>query len=101
MVLMGYLYQAIYIAIFVTTLYALIEALRTPAEAYTAMDKQTKGLWAAILGVGTGLSLLAALGAGGFLTFLSLVAALIFILDVRPAVRGIGRGGGSGPYGPW
>ncbi|WP_081620727.1 DUF2516 family protein [Nocardiopsis potens] len=96
---MGLIWQAIYIAIFVTSLFALVEAVRTPSQAFPAMDKQTKGMWVAILGVGTGLSLLAALSGGGMFTFLALVAALIFILDVRPAVRGVGRS--DGPYGPW
>ncbi|MFW5415936.1 DUF2516 family protein [Nocardiopsis sp. CNT-189] len=96
---MGLIWQAIYIAIFVTSLFALVEAVRTPSQAFPAMDKQTKGMWVAILGVGTGLSLLAALSGSGIFTFLALVAALIFILDVRPAVRGVGRS--DGPYGPW
>ncbi|MFC7326423.1 DUF2516 family protein [Marinactinospora rubrisoli] len=94
------LWKAIYLAIFVTTLYALVEAARTPAQAFPAMDKQTKGLWVGILGVGAVLSLGAVFGYFAFFTILSLIAALIFLLDVRPAVRGIGRPG-DGPYGPW
>ncbi|GAA1982449.1 DUF2516 family protein [Nocardiopsis rhodophaea] len=94
-----FVWQIIYIAIFVTTLYAFIEALRVPAQAYPAMDKQTKGLWVGLLGVGLFVSLSAALTSYGFFTFLALVASLIFLLDVRPAVRGIGRN--DGPYGPW
>ncbi|MFC4562718.1 DUF2516 family protein [Nocardiopsis mangrovi] len=96
---MWLVYQIIYIAIFVTSLYAFIEALRTPAPAYAAMDKQTKKLWVGLLGVATALSLLAVVSGTGMLTFLALIAALIFILDVRPAVRNVGRS--EGPYGPW
>jgi hypothetical protein len=49
-------------------------------------------------------------GGGGFtsplgiLSVLAVVAAAVYLTDVRPAVRGMrGRGGGrnSGPYGPW
>ncbi|WP_179646383.1 DUF2516 family protein [Spinactinospora alkalitolerans] len=94
------LWKVIYLAIFVTTLYALVEAARTPAQAFPAMDKQTKGLWVGLLGVGALLSLSAVFGYGAFLTILSLVAALIYLLDVRPAVRSIGRPG-DGPYGRW
>ncbi|GAA3729723.1 hypothetical protein GCM10022402_08020 [Salinactinospora qingdaonensis] len=90
------LWQVLYLAIFVTTLYALVDALRTPAQAFPAMDKQTKGLWVGLLSVGAVLSLGAVFGFGGFLVILSLIAALIFLLDVRPAVRGIS---GDGPYG--
>ncbi|WP_184581976.1 DUF2516 family protein [Lipingzhangella halophila] len=92
----GFLWQILFIAIFVTTLYALIEALRTPAQAFPAADKQTKGLWTALLGVGTFVSLSAALGFGAFFTILALAAALIYLVDVRPATRSIGRADG-----PW
>ncbi|WP_460856006.1 DUF2516 family protein [Nocardiopsis coralliicola] len=95
----GLLMHAIYIAIFAVSLFALIEALRTPAQAFPAMDKQTKPLWLAILGVAALLSMMAAFSGSGMLTFLALIAALIFILDVRPAVRSAGRN--DGPYGPW
>ncbi len=97
--LFGSLWQILYIAIFVTTLYAFIEALRTPAQAFPAMDKQTKGLWTGLLGVGTFVSLSAALGFFGMFSFLALAAALIYLLDVRPATRNVGRS--DGPYGPW
>lgn len=92
MTFIGFLWKIIYLAIFVTTLYALVEAARTPAQAFPAMDKQTKGLWVGLLSAGTLISLGALVGAFAFLTILSLVAALIFLLDVRPAVRGIGGG---------
>ncbi|WP_285758776.1 DUF2516 family protein [Nocardiopsis ansamitocini] len=100
MTFMDLLFRAIFLAIFVTSLYALVEAARTPAQAFPAMDKQTKGLWVGLLSLGSLLSLSATLGYGAFLVFLSLVVALIFMLDVRPAVRSITRPG-DGPYGPW
>jgi len=95
------LFRVLYLATFVMSLYSLIEAARTPAQAFPAMDKQTKGLWVGVLSAGTVVSLAAFLGMFAFLTILALVAALIFLIDVRPAVRQIGRSGGEGPYGPW
>ncbi|MFD2356051.1 DUF2516 family protein [Nonomuraea ferruginea] len=45
----------------------------------------------AFLGIGLGLFSIAAV-----------IAAAIYIVDVKPAVKGMGgRGGNSGPYGPW
>jgi Protein of unknown function (DUF2516) len=32
---------------------------------------------------------------------IAMVAAIVYLVDVRPAVRGVRRGGGAGPYGPW
>jgi 4-amino-4-deoxy-L-arabinose transferase-like glycosyltransferase len=91
--------------------WALIDALRHPAGSYTAAGKLTKPIWLAILGVATALGVLALpFGGGGFtsplgiLSVLAVVAAAVYLTDVRPAVRGMrGRGGGrnSGPYGPW
>ncbi|WP_141926033.1 DUF2516 family protein [Haloactinospora alba] len=90
----GSLWILIYIAIFVASLYALVDAARTPAEAFPAMDKQTKKLWLILLGVGTFISLSAVLAGQRMFVFLALIAALIYLLDVRPAVSGIRRSDG-------
>jgi hypothetical protein len=60
-----------------------------------------------ILAVATALGFLGLpIGGGnplGLLSIVSVVAAAVYLTDVRPAVRQLrGRGGGStGPYGPW
>ncbi|WP_017572130.1 DUF2516 family protein [Nocardiopsis halotolerans] len=98
----GLIWDAIYLATFVASLYALIEAIRTPAAAFELMDKQTKKLWIILTGVATALSLLAVFSGTGMFVILGLVATLVFLLDVRPAVKGVGGGNGNnGPYGPW
>ncbi|HYY10923.1 MAG TPA: DUF2516 family protein [Kineosporiaceae bacterium] len=89
--------------------WAFVDALRHPANAYTSAGKLTKPLWLAILGVAAALGFLALpLGGGGvlsslgFLALIAVVAAAVYLTDVRPAVRQTrGRGGRSGPYGPW
>ncbi|PSK99633.1 uncharacterized protein DUF2516 [Murinocardiopsis flavida] len=95
------LWKGIYLVIFVVNLYALVEAVRTPSQAFPLMDKQTKGLWVGLLGVGTVLALSAVMGSFALLVLLSLAASLIFMLDVRPAVRGVSGNRNEGPYGPW
>ncbi|MDA0565034.1 DUF2516 family protein [Streptomonospora sp. S1-112] len=89
----------IYVAIFVTSLFALVDAARTPSQAFPAMDKQTKKMWLILLGVSTFVSFSAVFTSVRFFVFIALIVALIYLLDVRPAVRGIGRK--DGPYGPW
>ncbi|GAA1073026.1 DUF2516 family protein [Nocardiopsis exhalans] len=97
-----WIWQLIYLVTFVASLYAFIEALRTPEQAFVVMDKQTKKLWVILTGVATGLSLLAVLSGTGMFVILGLVATLIFLLDVRPAVKGVGGSNqNNGPYGPW
>jgi hypothetical protein len=87
----------LHLAILAVIVFALIDALRHPAPTYLAAGKLTKVHWGAIL--------VAALVFGwfGFLSILALIAGLVYLLDVRPALRSIGSGGSSssGPYGPW
>lgn len=95
------IWQVIYLVTFVASLYALVEALRTPASAFEVMDKQTKKLWVILTGVATGMSGIAVFTGRGMLVVLCLVVTLIYLLDVRPAVKGAGDGSNNGPYGPW
>ncbi|MET8697398.1 DUF2516 family protein [Kitasatospora sp. NPDC058032] len=97
------------VAILGYKLFALIDAATRPEDAYRAADKKTKGFWLALLGIAFGLDLL--FGANfmtSFLTLGGLVAAIVYVVDVRPAIRALTqRGGGRGdqrnmgPYGPW
>ncbi|GHC95695.1 hypothetical protein GCM10007079_47460 [Nocardiopsis terrae] len=96
-----WIWQLIYLVTFVASLYAFIEALRTSEQAFVVMDKQTKKLWVILTGVATGVSLLAVLTGTGMFVILGLVATLIFLLDVRPAVKGVGGNQNNGPYGPY
>jgi hypothetical protein len=65
----------------VVKIWALVDALIRPQRAYVAAGKQTKTLWVAILAVAVLASYF------GFLALIGFVAALVYLLDVRPAVR--------------
>lgn len=86
------------LAIVLVCLVAFLDCLRRPERAFTMMGKQTKQIWMAITGVGAAFALI------GFFAFIALVAAIVYLVDVRPAVRQV-QGDGperhSGPYGPW
>jgi len=73
--------------------WALIDALVRPAAGYVAAGKLTKPAWAAI----TGLAVLVVLWQGpmSFLGLPAIIAAIVYLVDVRPAVRGLRRGGSS------
>jgi len=88
--------------------FAFVDAATRREDAYRAADKKTKVFWLIVLGLALGLDLL--LGANpitGFMTLIGLVAAIVYMVDVRPAIKqltdGRGRGGNRniGPYGPW
>lgn len=76
-------------------IFALIDCLIRPSAAFVAAGKLTKLIWAAILGVST--LILVALSWLTFFGIPALVAVLVYLLDVRPAVRGaVGGSWGSG-----
>ncbi len=101
-----YLFLVLAFAAFVVEAWAFIDAIIRPAQAFPAAGKQTKALWLIILGVATVIGLGSVLYGGitvtGILPVAAFIAAAIYLTDVRPKVRGLGRGGSSsGPYGPW
>ena len=85
--------------------WAFIDAVRRPAEAFTAAGKQTKPLWLIILGVAAVIGLASVayrVSLISILPIVAFVAAAIYMTDVRPKVREFKGGGTSfGPYGPW
>lgn len=104
--------------IFGMSVYALIHALRVPPNAFLSAGKLKKNLWLLILVLATLFSAAGAwsyftafmlvggaqfIGIGlGLFSILAVIAATVYIVDVKPAVKGMGgRGGNSGPYGPW
>jgi hypothetical protein len=83
----------VYLIARVIVLAALIDSLLHPEGAYVASGKQTKWFWALVLVLGF------------FISLVGVIAAIVYFVDVRPAVKGSGsgRGGSSsdGPYGPY
>jgi hypothetical protein len=94
----------LYLGLLLVMVFALVDALIRPTAAYVAAGKRTKLLWTLVLAVATAASLL--FGVGSIFGIAGLIAAIVYIVDVRPAVRaaagqGPTRGSSSGPYGPW
>ena len=104
---------ALAIAALVVEIVALVDAARRRPDAFVAAGKMTKQRWLIILGVATrpGLrvhpaaaELAVLLGPLQILSIVAFVAAAVYHVDVKPAlkqVQGGGRGTSSGPYGPW
>ncbi len=82
--------------------FALADAIRQRTDAFTAAGKLTKPIWLAILSVATAIGVIFVQTPFSFFDLIAFVAAAVYLVDVRPAVRAItGRGGNNGPYGPW
>ncbi len=70
--------------------FALVDALTRPAEAFLAAGKLTKPGWLLILGLLLVASVLLS-SAFGLLSLISIVATFVYLLDVRPALASITR----------
>jgi hypothetical protein len=82
--------------------FALLDAVRQRKDAYTAANKLTKPIWCGILAVATIIAIIVVRNplVFGIFTIISVVAAGVYLADVRPALRNITGGGGNwGPYG--
>lgn len=80
--------QLLDLAQFVLLIWSLLHLARTRPDAYPAVDKQTKQFWLLLL-AGT----LVVTMVLGIFRILGLIVALIYLLDVKPAVDRIQRGG--------
>lgn len=94
------------VAAFVVEAWAFIDALRRPTGAFPAAGKRTKPFWLIIVGVALAIGTFSAAYNVSLLAILPIaafIAAALYLTDVRPKVREIGKGGSShqGPYGPW
>jgi Protein of unknown function (DUF2516) len=76
--------------------YAFVHALMQRADAFTAADKLTKPAWLGITGASVLVLLFfdrGPLGSGALFWLAALVAVLVYIVDVKPAVVGVQGGG--------
>lgn len=95
------------LVILALAVWALVDCARRPAQAFVAAGKRTKQVWLIVLGIATAVAFFSVpppLGLGAFPSFLGLlsaVAAIVYLVDVRPAVapytRRRGNGSGGGP----
>ena len=91
-------------------LWAVVDCARHRANAFEATGKRTKTFWLALTGGAALVGVISFFGSSGGLFgtlglfgLAAVVAASVYLADVRPAVKDAGRGGSrnTGPYGPW
>ncbi|XMA40250.1 DUF2516 family protein [Streptomyces albogriseolus] len=93
-------------ALIVFSGFALIDAAIRREDAYRAADKKTKPFWLIILGIAFVVNLI--FNILSFLPIIGLIATIVYMVDVRPTLRGLPGGGrtrrgssSDGPYGPY
>jgi hypothetical protein len=78
------------LGLLVLKVYAFVDCLRHPESAFVAHGKLTKPAWLAI----TGIAALLQFFFGGVISLFSIVgtvAAIVYLVDVKPAVSGSAR----------
>ncbi len=101
--LQGWIVLLLSLAALGVEIYALVDCARRRSDAFTAAGKRTKGFWLAVTMVATLLGFVSVGGLGGILAIVAVIAAGVYLADVKPALDQVmGKGRRSdGPYGPW
>ncbi len=74
--------------------WALLDALRYPAQAYPAAGKRTRTFWLTVLGVCLVVGIITMRAVIFSMGWIAVVGAALYAIDVRPALRQVtGRGG--------
>lgn len=81
------LLAGISLGLLVMKAYAFVDCLRRPAGAFVAFGKLTKPLWLTITGAAAFLQLFSS-NPIGLLSIVGTVAAIVYLVDVKPAVAG-------------
>ena len=99
----GWIALALGVAALAVEIWAFVDALRRRPDAFVAADKRTKGFWLVLLGVAAAIGFVFLASVGNMLGLLAVVAAGVYLADVKPALdRVMGKGARrDGPYGPW
>jgi 4-amino-4-deoxy-L-arabinose transferase-like glycosyltransferase len=90
----GLVYLVLYYGALALTLWAFVDAIVRPAAGYVAAGKLSKPAWLAITGVAAAVIFLSK-SPLSFLGLPAVIAAIVYLVDVRPAVRGLRRGNGG------
>jgi cytochrome c biogenesis protein CcdA len=102
---LGTVLSFILLAVIVLKAVVLVDAAVRREDAYRAAGKMTKQGWLIILTIALVADLLVG-GITSIFTIVGTVAAIVYWVDVRPAVKQVSgksakNGQHMGPYGPW
>lgn len=87
----GLVMLIVHFATIVLALYAFVMSLTYSAQAYDAAGKWSKQGWTIVLGLGALFSVVGIVALPFFITLAFLIAALVFLTDVKPALAGLRR----------
>ncbi|WP_163511907.1 DUF2516 family protein [Fodinicola acaciae] len=79
----------------ITEVIALVHSITQRADAYTAAGKLTKQAWVGINLACVLVTIVLGLSPANILGLIAITAALVYLVDVRPALREVTEGGSS------
>jgi Protein of unknown function (DUF2516) len=102
--LQSLVYLALFVIVLGLSVWGLIDAAIRPKQAFASAGKRTKTFWTLVLAGATAVAFVAVpypigIGQLGFLALIAAVAAIVYLVDVRPAVQRFSGRGGSGGRG--
>lgn len=86
----GLVLLVVHFAVIVVSIYAFVMSLTYSPQAYEAAGKWSKPGWTIVLGLGALFSVIG-IGLPIFISLAFLIAALVFLADVKPALAGLRR----------
>lgn len=89
------------LALLATTVFAFVDALRHREDAYRASGKMTKPRWLLITGLAAVFALLVVQRPLGLFGIIAVVAAGVYLADVRPALQQVESRRGGSSHRPW
>jgi hypothetical protein len=89
--LTNWILWSIGMATLVASVWAFVDCLRARPDAFPAIGRQSKGVWLALTG-GASLVSLATFSPIGLLGIASIVIAAVYLLDIRPRIAEITAG---------
>ena len=89
----GLVMEVVRLGVLALAVWAFVDALVRPAAAFVATGKLTKPGWLAITALAA--VLLYFMGPLSFLGLPAVIASIVYLVDVRPAIRGLHRGNSS------
>lgn len=96
----AYLYYAVNIATLLICIVAFVHCVIQRVDAFQAIGTFSKGIWLALLGASLMINLFGLAGLfgplAGMVIMITVIIALVYLLDVRPALRDAVDG--QGPY---
>ena len=88
----GLLLQVLYWGTLALAVWAVVDALFRPADGYVAAGKLTKPAWIGITALAAVILYFTGGPLGSFFGLPAVIASVVYLVDVRPALKGMRRG---------